>query len=160
MFFVPGDVELISFVDIKNEIVVVESEISTETNFSYTDIRADEEYAEFLQKMKFGSHGLIVRGMEDNSIIAKGICDYSKLKKLLKANFKKYETIRLETDMRAMMNPTRMKVIHAAAKKLVTRLKNHCKKCETPGFGKQSVRGKLLCSLCGAENGIISIQSA
>lgn len=151
MFFIPGDVELISFVDIKNDLIVVESEISTDTNFSVTDINHQSDYSEFLQKMKFGTHGLIVRGMSENTIIEKGVCDYGKLKKLLKTGFKKNEIIRLETDMRAMMNPTRMKVIHAAAKKLVKRLKSHCKVCNTPGFGKTSVMGKLLCSLCGIE---------
>lgn len=151
IYFAPGDVELISFVDLKNNIVVVESEITTDTNYGHLDITIAEDYTNFLEKIKFGSHALIVRGLDDNAILAKGINDFIELKKILNSAFQHYKKLRLETDMRAMMNPTRMKVINKVAIKLLDRLKNKCKICNTPGFGKLSVSGRLLCECCSSE---------
>jgi hypothetical protein len=66
--------------------------------------------------------------------------------------------LRLETDMRAMMNPTRMQVINKLAIKLVKRLQCDCKQCKTPGFGKVSVKGNLLCALCGTETALYQLK--
>lgn len=151
IYFAPADIELMSFIDIKNDIVVVETEITTETNYDHLDIKISDKYEDFLLKIKFGSHGIIVRALDDNKIIAKGINDLDYLHGILKFNFQQYQTIRLETDMRAMMNPTRMQVIHKLAMKLVDRLSNNCKRCNLPGFGKVSVTGRLLCEDCSAE---------
>lgn len=149
--YVPGNIELMAFVDNINAIVIVESEISTETNFAFIDITAQDDYQNFLKKIQFGSHGLILRSLDDQAIIAKGICEFDELKELLGFYFKNNHVLRLETDMRAMMNPTRMRVIHILAKKLVKRLLTTCKQCRTPGFGRQSVSGSLLCEYCDSE---------
>jgi hypothetical protein len=151
IYFAASDIELMSFIDIRNDIVVVESEITTETNYGHLDIKISDNYDEFLEKIKFGSHGLILRALGENRILAKGVNEVDNLRHLLKSNFRQYQTIRLETDMRAMMNPTRMKVINKLAVKLVSRLKQACKQCNTPGFGKVSVSGRLLCEDCGSE---------
>jgi len=151
VYFAPGDIELMSFIDNKNDIIIVESEITTETNFAHLDIAITDEYGPFLDRIKFGSHGLVLRAVDDNRLIAKGVNQIDDLRNLLKSNFKKYQIIRLETDMRAMMNPTRMKVINKLAVKLVNRVQNTCKKCKSPGFGKVTVSGRLLCKSCGSE---------
>lgn len=151
IYFIPGNVELMSFIDIKNDITVVESEITTETNYSHLDITPSDNYEQFLKTIKFGSHGVILKSLDDNSIIAKGITEIDKLHNLLRLSFQQYQTIRLETDMRAMMNPTRMRVINKLALKLADRLKKTCKKCSAPGFGKISITGKLSCKDCGSE---------
>lgn len=151
IFFAPADVELIAFVDNKNDIVVIESEMTTETNYAHKDITTADNFADYLEKIKFGSHGLIVRSLDNNTIIAKGITQLEELNLILKSSFKKYATIRLETDMRAMMNPTRMNVINKVAEKLVKRLQQKCDRCKTPGFGKVSVKGNLLCEDCHTE---------
>ncbi|RTY96888.1 hypothetical protein EKL98_16285, partial [Flavobacterium bomense] len=54
----------------------------------------------------------------------------------------------IETDMRAMYNPTRMKVIEKAAFKLVDKIKSLCPKCRTPGFGIIDRREGLPCQQC------------
>jgi hypothetical protein len=149
IYFAPGDIELISFIDRKKDFVVVESEITTETNYAQLEISISDDFTNYLKKVKFGSHGLIVRSMDDDAIIAKGINQLSELKTILNSAFKKYKTLRLETDMRAMMNPTRMNVINKLAIKLVRRLQCDCNQCKTPGFGQVSVIGNLLCALCG-----------
>ena len=54
----------------------------------------------------------------------------------------------VETDMRAMYNPTRMRVIEKATKKLADKIKTSCSVCETPGFGITEVRTGLPCQIC------------
>lgn len=150
-FFAPCDIELISFVDKKNDLIITESEISSETNFGHIDLNKSEPYDSFLKKVKFGDHGLIVRGLEDNQVIAKGVTDFKQLETIIQSAFNTYQKIRLETDMRAMMNPTRMNVIRQVATKLVQRIKNQCKECKTPGFGQKSYIGNLPCGVCKTE---------
>lgn len=150
-FFLPSDVELMSFVDIKNNIVVVESEITTETNYAHKDITISDDYEDFLEKIDFGSHGLIVRNIENHQVVAKGIVSRDDLSTILATTFQHCKKIRLQTDMRAMMNPTRMNVIHKLTHKLIQRLQTLCIKCQAPGFGKVSTTGKLRCKDCHAE---------
>ena len=150
-YFFPADIELMVFIDREKEITVIETEIATETNFSHQDIHINDDYTPFLSRMSFGTHGLIVKNAEDDRVIAKGITQQNQLENLLKASFVTFNKIRLETDMRAMMNPTRMKVIHSLAHKLALRLKNICVKCQSPGFGKITVQGKLRCKDCESD---------
>lgn len=151
IFFSHADIELISFIDLKNNIIVVESEITTETNYAQKIISINDNYTDFLKKIKFGSHGLVIRGVDNGTIIAKGITDFNDLVSILKSSFQDFKQLRLETDMRAMMNPTRMNIINKLAVKLVKRLQNKCAQCASPGFGKTSVVGKLSCEACGTE---------
>jgi hypothetical protein len=44
-------------------------------------------------------------------------------------------TTYVETDMRAMYNPSRMTVIQNATKKLVEKINSCCPNCNIPGFG-------------------------
>lgn len=148
IFFAPADIELMSFVDYKNDMVVVESEITTETNYAHCDPTAAATYADFLEKIKFGSHGVIVRSLDTDTIIAKGITQREELDAIVTSSFKRQSAIRLETDMRAMMNPTRMNIINKLAIKLIQRLQKICHQCGAPGFGKTAVTGNLLCRSC------------
>jgi hypothetical protein len=52
-------------------------------------------------------------------------------------------------DMRAHMNPTRMKVLRALGWKLAKRLAHLCPKCNAPGFGHIDSRRGLPCGGCG-----------
>lgn len=51
--------------------------------------------------------------------------------------------------MRAMYNPTRMKVIEKTTNKLVDKINSFCPQCNTPGFGISDAKQGLPCSLCG-----------
>jgi hypothetical protein len=60
----------------------------------------------------------------------------------------KNQSVYLETDMRAMHNPTRMKVIEKACETLIEKLFSCCPVCKTPGFDVTQVIAGLLCSWC------------
>lgn len=149
LFFAPSDTEILVFIDLKRDIIIADFVISTKTNNGYIDLTIADNYDSFLEKAKFPSHGLIVRELATNGIIEKGICDKNVLLEAMAQGFKKSEKIRLETDMRAMMNPMRMIVINEISNKLVARIKTLCPACQTPGFGKISTEGELPCKCCG-----------
>ncbi len=140
--------EYMCFIDKKKKIAVLESEMTIDTNFEHLDINPTSNYEPYLKKIKFPSHGILLRCSEDNYVLAKGINNINKLNILIKTAFKKYGILTLETDMRAMMNPTRMKIISKLSEKLVKRLQQCCPACHTPGFGKVTYKDFLLCKLC------------
>jgi len=149
-FFVPADHEILLFIDKKNEIEIVEHELSTDTNFSGEEINNTHALMDFAVHAKFPDHGLILRkSKEDCSEIIKGITDWNHLVTSFNYFQKKYGIAYVETDMRAMYNPTRMLVIESAARKLVNKMKCYCPKCCCPGFGVTDVLPGLPCRHCG-----------
>lgn len=151
LFFIPADDEYLIFIDKKNNLEIVARIISTDTNFCQTEIKKEEELAKFAQEIGFPSHGVLLKrsGAKDN-LIRK---DFASLDQLVKAYNELNDndsTITLETDMRAMRNPTRMKVIEETAHQLAKKIKSTCPSCKTPGFSITDSKKGLPCSLCGS----------
>jgi hypothetical protein len=149
IFIAAADDEFLLFIDKKNNIEINARELSLETNFNGSEIKTKEELQEFASNSNFPSHALILRKSKDDlEGIVKGIIN----EKLLNDSFfkliKNYGTAYIETDMRAMYNPTRMKVIEKATFKLVDKIKSLCPKCETPGFGIVDRKAGLRCNQC------------
>jgi len=146
------------FIDTVNNIEVIVRELSTSTNFNGKEVQNQKELFEFADQVRFPVHGLILRKSKDeNTDIHKGITDIEKLKKSFEQLYSKYNSVYAETDMRAMFNPTRMKVIEQATQKLVQKIKSTCPQCQMPGFGITDAKKGLKCSLCGSPtNSILS----
>lgn len=149
-FFFTADTEMLLFYDRIKQLFIAEYEISMDTNFAEFKINKDnfknDEYYKWLDHVKFPSHGLILK--IDNSQIFKGITSHFELEKLISSSLNKTEAMRLETDMRAMMNPTRMNVIKALTEKLSNRVLQVCDVCGSPGFGEVKYSGNLECEMC------------
>lgn len=149
IFFAQADEEMLMFKDIKNDIEIVVKEISTETNFNGSEIKNEAELLAFASKVKFPSHGLILKPSENNfSKIIKGIKDEITLKNSFKAIMDEFGTAYVETDMRALFNPTRMKLIEKTTLKLIKAIQSECPNCNTPGFVTSESRPGLPCDLC------------
>ncbi len=149
-YFVPANEELLLFMDTQHNIEILVRELSTETNFSSSDVCTKEELLAFAEQARFPSHALILRSPSDDSpVFYKGMQDEATLLQLFDALHKKYNTVVVQTDMRAMYNPTRMQVIKRAAEKLVQKIKSLCPQCNMPGFGITDATTGLVCSLCG-----------
>jgi len=125
-------------------------ELSLETNFNASNVTSIEELTEFAKLSNFPSHGLILKDM-NNSTCFKGIQSWIELKEKAEYMFEQNSTIVVETDMRALFNPTRMKVIEKAANQLVSKIKSVCPQCETPGFGVVKAIPGLPCTWCKSE---------
>jgi Zn finger protein HypA/HybF involved in hydrogenase expression len=66
----------------------------------------------------------------------------------------------VETDMRAHMNPSRMKAIEELAVEFAKRLSVFCPKCNTPGWGKVGYEKGLSCADCGLKTEVINMEIA
>lgn len=149
IFFVNADEEFLVFIDKKNDLEIIVKEISTTTNFNASEIHSLQTLKEFAKKVGFPSHGLILRQSKDNfKSIYKGITTWIKLIEAYNNLINHSDTVYVETDMRAMYNPTRRNVIQAATHKLVERIKKTCPACKTPGFGITGIKEGLPCSAC------------
>ncbi len=148
--FVNADDEFLIFIDKKNDLEIIERELSITTNFNGIEVRTEQELIEFANRIKFPSHAIIIqKASGDISEIIKGITNWDLLKDSFQTFKMQYGTAYVMTDMRALYNPTRMEVIKIAAEKLVKKIKSFCPNCQTPGFGITEAKRGLPCEQCG-----------
>lgn len=153
LFFVPANIELVLFIDTLNNIEISGWEISTDTNHSHTEVSSLKEALKFAQQCGFPSHGMVIRPNTagDNSpVIFKGITSEKILEEALtKSIAASFDGKALmETDMRAIYNPKRMRVIEKAAINLCNKIKSLCPECNWPAFEiTEWIRG-LPCENC------------
>ena len=151
LLFVPADDEIVILIDRKNNLEITAREISTATNFNGKNISHWDELKSFADEIGFPSHGLIIKKDEKDHVdIRKGINDWQELEKLFHEFQSRYGSFFAETDMRAMYNPSRMKVIEQATIKLIEKINSVCPACNAPGFSVTSAKEGLPCSACSA----------
>lgn len=149
VFFLPADLEYLMLLDRKNDMEIVVKTISTSTNYESITLLSTENLQEFLTRVQFPSHGLILRkSAKDYTCIDKGIVCEKILMDRLAFYLETFGQCYLETDMRAMFNPTRMEVIRDLVEKLKVEMNQICPKCNFPGFSVSDVVRGLLCSNC------------
>ena len=92
---------------------------------------------------------MILRSSEGvNSSIIKGLTSKRQLEFEFEKMLTNYNTAFIETDMRALYNPTRMGVIRLATQNLIKNIQSICPRCEAPGFlATKSIDG-LPCEQC------------
>lgn len=148
-YFIPADEEILVLVDAKNELEVIVHEWSTVTNFNAADISTISALHEFANVSQFPSHALILRpSKQDFSDIVKGITDWRTLENNFNRMMQRYGTVYVETDMRAMHNPSRIEVIRQATESLIKKIKMTCPSCGCPGFNVKEVIAGLPCESC------------
>lgn len=152
MPFVAAGDEVIILVDKKNKIEIVAREITTKTNFSGAAVDNETALKSFAEQALFPSHGLILSEDQKNKQqITKGISSWHELMECFQNMLRKQKKVYVETDMRAMFNPTRMEAIGKACEKLIEKIKSTCPNCQCPGFSISAAKEGLPCSLCGSE---------
>ncbi len=147
--FVPANEELLLLKDLAAGWEIKARVTSTQTNFTGDDYDDWEDVLFFAATAGFPSHGLIVRrSKNDLTEIHKGIRTWQKLKESFHYFSRKHGRAYVETDMRALHNPTRMKTIREACEKLIDVARNTCPVCNGPGFAVKEVIRGLPCSQC------------
>ena len=145
--------EVVIFIDRENNLEIIGEELSTDTNHSHTKVKDIKQAFEFAEKIGFPEHALVVMLSDcpkNSDEIIKGITTEAELVEAVTHSLIKSPngTIHLETDMRAMYNPTRMKNIEKATYNLLEKINSFCPKCLTPGFDiVQRIQG-LPCEWC------------
>lgn len=149
LYLIPADDEILIFIDKINELEIIVREISNETNFNGETITNEIQLKDFANKVNFPSHAIIAKKSKNNfSKIEKGINSWERLMEVYNYFKYRYKSVYLETDMRAIYNPTRMKVIEKATIKLIDKINSFCPKCQTPGFGIVDFKKGLPCGFC------------
>lgn len=146
--FIPSAHELMVFVDRTRDWIIAEQLVSQKTNYAMIAINKNTFLDDFLERVRFPSHALIVQATSNNQVLAKGVNNLESLMNHIGLGFKNEKELILGTDMRAMMNPTRMQVIGELADKLTQRIACLCARCSRPGFGFKTTKGILPCALC------------
>jgi hypothetical protein len=156
LYFVPAADEMLIFIDRKNDLEILAREVSTETNFASAEVSTEEGLLKFAEQSLFPSHALILSSPIENvtnptekPFFFKGVTMQEELVDIYRDLRKKTKTVLVQTDMRAMYNPTRMKTIAKACHKLIRNIVSQCPSCVTPGYNVTDVLDGLPCSLCG-----------
>lgn len=145
--------EIIVFLDQEKKLEIVGEVFSTDTNFNHRVISSLAEAEEFAEKVGFPEHGLVVwfeKSNPENPEIIKGITTTEKLQEAVNFAFNNSPdgNLHIETDMRALYNPMRMKNIEKATQDLLNKINSFCPQCSTPGFSiTQKIKG-LPCESC------------
>ncbi len=145
--FVPADQELLLLIDTKNKLEIVASKISTNTNYAQQSVTTWEEVRSFAKEAGFPSHGVTLRSL---TTLHKGISDWKLLQQTFEQLIVSTSSIQIETDMRAIYNPTRMKVIEETTQLLLDKINSTCPSCHFPGFDIQERVTGLPCRLCNS----------
>jgi hypothetical protein len=157
--FIAADHEILYFVDRKRGFHLHLASLSEKTNYQMQVIHNLDELKAFAVSAGFPSHALMLRpqGRSSRKTIVKGITDEAQLV----ANFKRAQhtspddSVLIETDMRAHLNPTRMTVIAELAEQMAKRLATRCPSCWAPGWGINRGERGLPCSHCTAPTQLI-----
>jgi hypothetical protein len=161
--FIPAGHELLLWRDTNRNMDVVVSLVS-QTNY-WTGVFAQGNIPDDAKLVAIGfpEHALTVRPANEPALsqhVYKGIRNLNDLRFAIDAAARnsKTEQALVQTDMRAHMNPTRMKAIRRLTRKLAVRLARHCPDCGTPGFGLVDVKQGLPCEDCGMQTRLISAE--
>lgn len=143
--------ELVLLLDQKYDFAVYGEYLSTDTNFRHQEISSYDQAYEFALKIGFPDHAVILMpdAQTAKSSIYKGINSMEVLENTVMELLRIYTTIHIETDMRALYNPTRMKNIAKATEDLVRKLQQLCPNCNFVNFDVVELLKGLPCELCG-----------
>lgn len=149
--FAPYHEELLAFVDDALGLEVVERLATMRTNFAHTT-SAGALPEPFLERVGFPRHALVVRpNRGGGSLLEKGVDDPDRLAAAIAraAAASGDGHARLETDMRAHVNPYRQRVLRRLSGALSRRLRTPCPACGAPGWGPEGHEPGLPCETCG-----------
>lgn len=150
--WLPCGHELLAFVDLETGLTLVESRTSLRTTHGQMTARDLDGAAGFLGRIGFPRTAVIVRPNAGAGAIVKGLSDPATLAAVIRnaAAASGDGAVRIETDMRAHLNPVRMGEIRKLAARLARRLATACPACGSPGFGSDGPVPGLPCGWCGA----------
>ncbi|MDE5412747.1 DUF6671 family protein [Alkalihalobacterium chitinilyticum] len=151
--FLPFNRELVLFVDKERDLEITGFVANGNTNYAGKVVGSFEEAYEFALAQGFPDHGVIVKATEDTlnpKEMEKGIVNAERLKQAVSDMLSvSGKSVFIQTDMRAMFNPTRMKNIELATLDLVQKLQTLCPACSTPGYEVVEYKKGLECECCG-----------
>ncbi|WP_437560476.1 DUF6671 family protein [Acidithiobacillus sulfuriphilus] len=149
---IPWNVEMIIWIDDVRQLEIVGVGQGS-TNSSHALVKDWSCLKTFANQIGFPSHRIILRpDHDDHPFIKKDIDSWKSLKEsyhFVRSQSEAGEVF-AESDLRSHANPTRQKVIRAAAEDLLKKIRSVCPECGAPGFSIVDVIRGLPCCDCGA----------
>lgn len=152
--YLPCNREMVVFVDRLYDLEIVGQVVSTQTNYRQQQVSTYAQALEFAYSIGFPDHGLVViasseaDGQTHSQSVIKGITTEEQLREAMQWALTQANPVQVETDMRAMYNPTRMQVIAQATQELLKLIQSTCPACNLPGFSILEQKPGLPCQLC------------
>ncbi|MEO0708261.1 MAG: DUF6671 family protein, partial [Cyanobacteria bacterium J06649_5] len=150
---VPCNRELVLLHDRQHQLEIVGEALTTKTNHQGQTIHSLKDALTFAQSVGFPEHGVVIMPAANNNpkdSLAKGIATESALKQAVTIALDNAPRAYIETDMRALYNPTRMDAIAQATQNLLTKIEQRCPNCSYPGFSISQKQPGLPCQRCQA----------
>lgn len=150
--FVPCDEEILVLYDARDDSFFEHRNVSLRTVYGGEQCTGLGQVSSFAERMKFPVHGLVVRANETwapGDVLKKGIKEYDELMAFAHSLIDQHGSCWVETDMRAMMNPTRMEVIAETAERFALELATPCPRCRECWFRITEALPGLPCGSCG-----------
>jgi hypothetical protein len=133
---------------------IVEEYISFDTNYARTSVTSLDQLHSFLEQISFGTHGLVLSpaGMPLQHNVKKGITTLREAESTFAQQRldSPTQSVIAISDMRAHLNPTRMRAIQACCQLLAARLATCCPACGCGGFGLTAAIPGLPCEECAS----------
>lgn len=145
-----ANAELVVLVDWANDLEIVGHHVTTETRFGGDWAETETDAFAVADRLGFPEHGVVVRrGPDDPRDIVKGITTADALSVAVARLLPEVGRAYVESDLRAHVNPSRMRAITAAARDLVENARRRCPGCGVPGYAVVDRRLGLPCDWCG-----------
>lgn len=152
-------IEHLALVDAEIDRVIVERVVSHRTNFASCETPSPQEARRFLAAVGFPGHAVVVRARSwsRGQRVSTGVSDMSAFVMAFEdhAAADPAGVVRIDTDMRAHMNPTRRREIRRVGAALARRVSRRCPACRGVGFGETSALPGLPCEACGAPTALL-----
>lgn len=146
-------IEMLMLHDSETGAEIVEQHICYQTNYCTSTLRSADDLQRFLSAISFGSHALVLypEGVPLAENVSKGITDQDEAVQVFeeKRLQSPSSSVMAMSDMRAHVNPTRMKAIQECCELMAKRLNTECPSCGSGGFGLVGTIPGLACKGCG-----------
>ncbi|MGC1305918.1 MAG: DUF6671 family protein [Phormidesmis sp.] len=153
--FVACDRELVLLYDQQHQLEIVGEALCSDTNFQSKTVTSPQAAIAFAKSVGFPDHGMVVMPFAERNPhqpFAKGITAETDLVQAVATVLEQSADgqAHIETDMRALYNPTRMQAIAQATQDLLQKIEQRCPRCHYPGFDIVQRQPGLPCGYCQA----------
>jgi hypothetical protein len=151
--FAPLNRELVVLIDRESGLELTGHHATMDTNFAHAVVTDAASGLGFAAKAGFPAHGVIVMGVLDGApapqlALFKAVKSEADLLAVIERTIALTGAAHIETDMRAMRNPRRMRAIRRAMIDLVRRSRSLCPDCARPGSAMTGRISGLPCRWC------------
>lgn len=150
--FLTCDEEVLALYDARDDLLFTHRHVSLDTRAGGERATTVDAVTAFAARMGFPAHGLVLRPAEQGAPgdrIVKGVQDPDLLAREAERFIAAHGGVWVETDLRAMMNPTRMAAITETAERFVRELTTLCPACGAVHFRVTGTVTGLPCGWCG-----------